>query len=403
MKGRYRLHMNIRNITESHYEDSLNLSEFAFQYTLTEADRAARRAQFRPEEKWGAFDSEKLLAQYTLLPLQAYVNGKSMAMGGIAGVSTWPEYRRQGLVTKLLLHSLETMRAVGLTFSMLHPFEFGFYRKFGWEQFSEYRKYSLTAAQLPKRVQVPGSIERLTKQNSELLSSIYEPYASRYNGTLMRSADWWEHRIYARKIGQAAIYRSEGGEAQGYIIYEVKESKMTIHELVHWNATARQALWTFIANHDSMAKEFTLIAPADDDFVLLLEYPRIKQEIVPYFMARIVDIEAFVSQYSFAASTDAVHELCIQVEDPHAAWNNGIFRLRVDADGKGTVHKVGEPTAEDSANMLSTDIQTLSCMLIGYRRPSRLFDLGMLHGCEQAVHILERILPKAQTFLYDFF
>lgn len=118
--------MIIRTVTEEHYEDSLDLSSFAFQMSMTNEERATRRSQFHPEEKWGAFEEDKLLAQLTLLPLSVYINGKKFAMGGLAGVSTWPEYRRQGLVSQLLCHSLETMRQAGQTISMLHPFEFSF-------------------------------------------------------------------------------------------------------------------------------------------------------------------------------------------------------------------------------------------------------------------------------------
>lgn len=394
--------MIIRNITESHYEESLNLSSFAFQMAYSEEERASRRAQFRSEEKWGAFEDDQLMAQLTLLPLAIYINGRPIPMGGIAGVGTWPEYRRQGLVSKLLQHTLEIMRRDGQMISLLHPFEFDFYRKFGWEMFSEQRRYTIASNLLPKRVQVPGTVIRLTQPDTMLLSTVYEQYARRYNGMLSRNPQWWEERIYRRKCGQIAVYRSESGKPQGYILYEVKESKMTVHELVCLNETARQSLWTFIANHDSMAKEVTTIAPLDDDLISTVDNPRIKHEIIPYFMARIVDIEAFVANYPFA-STQSVHELCIQVEDPHAAWNNGIFKLCIDKNGNGTVDKVNERAAEEQENILSCDIQTLTCMMMGYRRPERLRQLHKLRGSSEAVKLLEKLIPQANTFLYDFF
>ncbi|GMK40988.1 acetyltransferase [Paenibacillus sp. CCS19] len=394
--------MNIRNITETHYEESLNLSSFAFQMVYSDEERAVRRSQFRSEEKWGAFEDDQLMAQLTLLSLTIYINGRPIPMGGIAGVSTWPEYRRQGLVSKLLRHSLEVMKRDGQIISLLHPFEFDFYRRFGWEMFSEQRRYTISSNLLPKRVQVPGTIERLAQPDTQILSTVYEQYARRYNGMLSRNPQWWEERIYRRKSGQIAVYRSEAGKPQGYIIYDVKESKMTVHELVCLNETARQSLWTFIANHDSMAKEVTTIAPLDDDLISTVDNPRIKHEIIPYFMARIVDIEGFVANYPFA-STEAVHELCIQVEDPHAIWNNGVFKLRVDEQGNGIVDKVCEVNAEEQTNVLSCDIQTLTCMMMGYRRPERLMQLQKLLGSKEAVKALDRLIPQMPTFLYDFF
>ncbi|WP_127532470.1 GNAT family N-acetyltransferase [Paenibacillus kobensis] len=397
------MNVEIRNIPEQHYEDALDLSSFAFQIQLTEEERAGRRAKFKPEERWGAFEDGKLLAQLTLLPLHIYLNGRKYAMGGIAGVATWPEYRRQGLVSKLLRHSLQTMREAGQTVSLLHPFEFYFYRKYGWEMLTEYRKYTIASHLLPARVQVPGTVERLARPDTELLASIYEPYAERYNGMLSRSADWWTERIYVRKKGQTAVYRSEDGQPQGYIIYDVKESVMTIHELVHSNETARRALWTFIANHDSMAKEVTVIAPIDGDLALLLDNPRVKQEIVPYFMARIVDNEAFIAQYPFL-STGSPHDVYMRIHDRDAQWNDGWFHLHVDNVGSGVMSRVAEvQDAERLANTVECDIQTLTSIMFGYRRPVRLKQLEKLTGSERAVQCLEQLIPTANTFLYDFF
>ena len=60
-------------------------------------------------------------------------------MGGIAGVATWPENRRQGHVSTLLKHALQEMKSKGQTLSFLHPFSIPFYRKFGWELYAEYK------------------------------------------------------------------------------------------------------------------------------------------------------------------------------------------------------------------------------------------------------------------------
>ncbi|PWV94285.1 putative acetyltransferase [Paenibacillus cellulosilyticus] len=394
--------MIIRNITESHYEESLNLSSFAFQMSYSDDERTARRAKFRPEEKWGAFEGDQLMAQLTLLPLTVYINGRPIPMGGLAGVSTWPEFRRQGLVSKLLRHSLGVMRRDGQIISLLHPFEFDFYRRFGWEMFLEQRRYTIASNLLPKRSQAPGTVVRLNQPDTQTLSTVYEQYARRYNGMLSRNPQWWEERIYVRKQGQIAVYRSESGKAQGYIIYDVKESKMTVHELVCLNETARQSLWTFIANHDSMAKEVTMVAPMDDDLISILDNPRIKHEIIPYFMARIVDIEAFAANYPFA-STEAVNELCIRIADRDADWNNGFFRLQVDPQGVGTLTRIPDLRDEDNQHTVTCTIQTLTSMLMGYQRPKRLHQLGRLAGNVDTVKVLERIVPSAQTFLYDFF
>jgi predicted acetyltransferase len=139
---------NIKNIENEYIGESLKLSEFAFQYELSAEERAERLARFKPELNWGYFVDGELAAKLIILPLTIGLNGRSFTMGGIAGVATWPEYRRHGMVKQLLMHALEQMREQGQTISCLHPFEFSFYRKFGWETYTDYKRYEIPLAHI---------------------------------------------------------------------------------------------------------------------------------------------------------------------------------------------------------------------------------------------------------------
>lgn len=120
------------------------LVQFAFQQRLTSDQLEQRKKTFRPEQQWGFFDEQgKLLSVLGLLPLEAWFQGKKLALGGIGGVATWPEARRQGCVGRLLSHALETMRKNGQSVSMLHPFSFPFYKKYGYEQTIDRKKYTI--------------------------------------------------------------------------------------------------------------------------------------------------------------------------------------------------------------------------------------------------------------------
>lgn len=111
----------IRNIPKEQFQESMDLSAFAFQYVLTEEDRYHREALMRTEELWGAYVDGRLAAKLTIHGFETWMHGKKFALGGIAGVATWPEYRRGGLVTKLLAHALMTMKEQGQTLSFLYP------------------------------------------------------------------------------------------------------------------------------------------------------------------------------------------------------------------------------------------------------------------------------------------
>jgi predicted acetyltransferase len=400
--------MEIRQLRAEEFEDRTALSQFAFQYQLSPEEKESKRLHFRPEQDWGAFDEQgALLSAMLIIPLEAWVQGRKLAMGGVAGVATWPEARRRGCVSKLLVRGLEVMRNNGQSISMLHPFAFPFYRKYGYEMTVERKKYTIDTKQLPTRQETPGQVKRMNKPDIAVLDKIYAAYASRYSGNLVRTEDWWSNRILTRK-GSFAVYYNESDRPEGYVFYQIADGKMTIHEWVSLNESSRAALWTFVANHDSMIADVTMIAPIDDPLPFLLSDPRIKQEAIPYFMSRIVDAEAFVREYAWAEGSGGgeAEAVTISLSDAHAPWNNGTFRLVWSADGEGRLEKLdgasGEQAASDG-NAISSDIQALTAMLAGNRKPSLLRDVGRISGPPASVERLERRIPNRTTHLMDFF
>ena len=65
--------------------------------------------------------------------MEVNVEGEIVKMGGITGVTTYPEYAGRGLIHKLMAKCLEHMRTERQFISFLCPYSFPFYRKMGWE------------------------------------------------------------------------------------------------------------------------------------------------------------------------------------------------------------------------------------------------------------------------------
>lgn len=390
--------MELRQLRSDEFEISTKLSEYAFQYTLTPEQRESNQKHFKPERFWGIFDGEELQAKLTIIPLQVYVHGNKFDMGGIAGVATWPENRRQGHVSTLLKHALHEMKSKGQTLSFLHPFSIPFYRKFGWELYAEYKKYTIPVSKFPRKVEVPGRIVRGVT-DIPTLDGMYQAYASRYNGTLVRDEAWWTRSVL-QGDNHSVVYYSAEGKPTGYALYELKDKDLVCDEFVYLNEEARSALWTFFGNHDSRIEQATMtMVPGDDQLPFMLPDPRVTQEVVPYFMARIVDLKSFVEQYAFEAHQEAV--MTIEVEDSVAPWNAGRWRLSVNQEGKAELSEL--PTDQGEQADLTTDIQTLSALFTGYKRAQALHAIHRLTGNPKALTQLETMIPAGQTYLMDFF
>lgn len=405
------MNTTVKRLTQEHFQQSMNLASFAFQYSLTSEQLEERKSSFidPSQTRLGVFQDEQLCAQATLLDLQVYIAGQLFSMGGIAGVSTWPEHRRHGYVARLLQELLLHMRENGQSISMLHPFAFAFYRKFGWESYIDYKKYELGTEQLSsllrkhQQFEQKGQIVRL--DNWQPLQQVYEQYAERYNGMLHRSESWWKERIAVRKKGIYAAYQDHQGQVQGYIIYEATNRQMNIHEFIALTYEAEQQLLLYIAQHDSMVENVSWTAPCNDSFTFSLDNPRIKQEIIPYFMARIVDVTAFIAQFPFVQG-DKDEQYRITIVDEQASWNDGLFILQIRMDGKATLNQETSVSAHEqllAQEDISISIGALTSWLLYYQTWETLVRFNKVQASEPVLKRLQNRIPARITYLTDFF
>lgn len=390
--------MELRQLRSDEFDISTKLSEYAFQVSLSQEQRESRKEHFKPEQNWGIFDGDDLQAKLTIIPLQIYMQGRMIDMGGIAGVATWPENRRQGHVNTLLKHALQEMKSKGQSISCLHPFSVPFYRKFGWEVYAEYKKYIIPINNFPRKVSVEGRLVR-DVLDIPTLNDMYQVYARNYNGMLVRDEAWWKRSVLTDGVHNIVYYSTEG-QATGYALYHLKDKELVCDEFVFFNEEARSALWTFFGNHDSRIEQATMkMVPVDDQLPFILPEPRFVQEVVPYFMARIVDLKSFIEGYAFEQQHEAV--ITLAVEDSAAPWNAGKWRLSVDEAGRAELTEL--PKDDEEKADLSTDIQSLSAIYTGYKRPRELYSIHRLQGNPQAAAQLESMIPAGQTHLMDFF
>lgn len=390
---------NIKRLTEADYEDIFTLSEFAFQYKLSATELEEKKAEADRHIIWGWMDQENIAAKLHMIPLSIYINGKEFAMGGISSVATWPEYRRQGMVKHLLHHALTYMKKHGQAVSFLHPFSFGFYRKYGWEHTFSEKKYTIPLTLLKKNWEADGYVRRV--QNDLVpLQKIYKAFAKQYTGPLVRDEKWWRQRIL-NKPNNIVVSYSGSDEAEGYLLYEVKNSKMTVKELAYRSLNGLKLLLQFIGHHDSMAEKVTLTVPANDQLALLLDEPTFDQEIIPYFMARIVDVYSFLQLFSFTQSLE--RPLYLHVEDNFLLCNSGIYQLTQNK-GKTDVMFLGSNNKfKHQDNVVKLTIQSLTSIFLGYQRPRDLYTINHIQGSEVAVQQLEELIPHQQPFFPDFF
>ena len=161
-----------------------------------------------------------------------------------------------------------------------------------------------------------------------------------------------------------------------------------------WNV-----LRNYISAHFSMITDVRGYNYTGEPLAFLLEDSEIRETIEPNVMGRIIDVREFLYRYPFENFREDLR-LHLRIHDRMAEWNDGDFLLCV-KDGEVTC----EPCAdcEEDAAMVEMDIQTLTAMLMGYKRPSYLYENERIQVDYHLIPYLERLIPIEKPYFSDYF
>lgn len=395
----------MKKVTKEHLEQYNKLFRYVFQVTNRELSEVGWANDEIIQEKApalehadviGWFDNDKLVSQVAVYDFKVTIFNKAYKMGGLTSVGTFPEYANRGLMQKLIYQALCNMRDKKQTIAYLYPYSIPYYRKKGWEIISDRISYEIDDYQLPKYKRVNGEVVRVDLEGPEI-KICYEKFAKITHGALLRDElGWSEYFRWDNDDVMAAVYYNEAEESEGYVIYYIEEEVFYIKEMISMNEDARTGLWNFVSAHFSMISKVKGSTYTDEPLAFLLEDADITETIAPYSMARIVDAVEFIKDYPFKQDSEE-RSWVFSLYDPMLEWNQGIFRLDISQDGRGTLTRVAE-TTEDSI-----DIATLTTMLMAYKSPEYLKKIHRIHCNEKTIDMLEDSIEQETPYFSDFF
>lgn len=344
----------------------------------------------------GWFNSDdELISQLCIYPNKVNIHGMIYKMGGLTGVGTYPEYAGMGLMNDLIRKGLDMMRKRKQWISYLYPYSIPYYRRKGWEIMSDHLTFSIKDTQIPKYADIPGSVERLDIDDKDVIDT-YDKFARNNHGAMIRGKLEWEEywRWENEEERIAAVYYDSDDQPMGYVMYWIAEDIFYIKEMIYLNQEARKGLWNFIAAHFSMIDKVEGNIYRNEPLAFQLDDSQIVETIEPYFMARIVDVAGFLRNYPFSGKSEPFHFV---VSDPIADWNQRTFGVEWDETGEVKIRRkaIGKPVI--------IDIQTLTAMLMSYRRPSFFYKIERLNTDLKTLRILENIIPEEQPYYSDYF
>lgn len=366
-----------------------------------EADRDADEAPAGDADGDDVPDADDLRAACGFYAFSARVRDRWLPAGGVAAVASPPETRRQGHVAALLDGLLREFRGAELPFSLLWPFEYAFYRRYGWATANRYAVTELPPGDLASAVPDPaGRFRRLSPDDHEAMDRVHERWADE-GLALDRTEGWWRHRVFSSYGEDPYVYGWErDGDLRGYLVYRVEtegdDTVLDVRELAAVDYEARRQCLRFCRDHDSQVDRLRLRGPVETSLFDTLADPRAAEvELHPGPMVRAVDVERAIEALPVPESVAG--SVVLRVDDEFCPWNDGTVEVAF-RDGAATC----SPTGANPE--VRTDVGTLSQALVGALPVARLREYGRLSVLDEAAgERLAVAYPAEPVYLREFF
>ena len=335
-----------------------------------------------------------------IVPLEVYVDGNVVPVGGIATVATHPAYRRRGLAGVLTRHALHELRERGTHLSLLHPFAHAFYRSCGFELATEGIEYALKPTNRPTSPE-QGRMRNYVPADLSPMMALQDEQVASHPCCVRRSEGWWRLALdlegeKAADYGhQAAVYETDG-RLEGYVLYKYAERgedraprrTLRVSELVARSPQARRGLLSLLAAHDPRDFEIRHETSRAEPLHPYLGNSYVEAGVEPGFMLRLVDVEGALG----LLGREIEAPLCLEVADDVIPENAGAYTI---LGAKQVVR------GTESAERVRVDVRQLAQLYAGYLSAAELHRNGLLGASsETALRLLEGLFPRDNPWLF---
>jgi len=235
----------------------------------------------RGTELFGIYRAGKLHSATMLHPFRMRLREGPVAMGGLGFVCSRLDAREQDATRALLVEALGTMRKRGHAVSILYPFSLSFYRRYGWELFSQELRVILSPGTIAT-VEGPGIEAETLPFPDQEAQQFYNTYAHAYYTLVQRGEREWWKALFPRsnEAGRGVVKFTCDGRVVGLLSYTLpgqgEKNRLVVSLFIPVDEQAKRGMLAFLARLSFQIKELELRVPAD--FAL---WPYLKEAPAP--------------------------------------------------------------------------------------------------------------------------
>ncbi len=338
------------------------------------------------------------------------LNGRPVPAAGVTQVGTYPEFRRRGLLRRLMTAALTRYRDEGRPLAILWASYAAIYQRFGYGLASAHVRYEFNPREVALREHLPspGAVRLLPPDEARPLAErVRAAWLAPRNMAFDYPDAWWRSRFqqFGDRRRYFAVYLDARGEPRGFLIYDTAEDltgwgttgpdqSMTISAFYALDVEAHRSLWDYIRAHDLVKRVRWGYVPEDDLTPdLLLEPRELHVGKSDALWMRITDVESLLARRPYGAPG----ALTLRVIDDLLAWNDGTYQLETDGDESMVSRTSGEPD-------LTLSVAALASLVAGYRSATHLARAGLIEGSPETLRLADAMFATAYApFVTDIF
>ena len=348
--------------------------------------------------------SGRVVSCLTLIYAELCVRGAFLPMGGVRHVATHPEEQNRGYASALMRDTLKRLHRQGVSASVLFPFSFRYYRKFGYELGGNHCQFWCRPGCIPvyaehRECRVAGAADVLP------LARFYEERGRHSACGMVRDERRWaslcadpELRVivhgHSRLDGYAVT--TEGRDSYGGRVLRVLDLTATSPRawralLGHLaQAPVESVEWLTCADDLTASGLLRSPAPLREGFK-----PRGIATVRPMFQFRVVDLESAVRSRR-AAFPRGEYRLALRVYDDLLGGDAPALLVRGEED------RVEIERAGPGDPWLEMDVRIFSQIFCGYMSAGEAVSQDLARcSSPEAVEVAEQLFPAGDPFIAE--
>jgi predicted acetyltransferase len=389
-------------MAEADIESAAAIQVDAFSGVLADAvGRYQHGARYTWRDAWVFEHGGEIGAVAIVIPAVWWFRGCRYDVSAVAGVAVRPVDRRRGLASQLMRAILESAPAARRPYSLLYPFQHGYYRRLGYGSVGLMHFYRLPIAQIPDEPALRHRVRELRPSDRAGVERVFERtlHESPEGGLERRPAQW---QLRWGQDEKWVVYEDQDG-LSGYLVYRPQRNTLEIRELIALDAAAERGLWSFVAAQVEQRTGATFHAPASKPLWTMLREPYMLEGpehgfiindaagLTMSFMARGVDWQVALESRAFPRHVRG--RLAMLLED--ALLGQQVFTFEVE-DGRASVR------AGSAEPDVQCDVSVFSQLCGGALTASQARRYGKLEASDAAVELLDAAFPFGPPYIAPF-